>query len=181
MKKILISTLFLFLLVGCQNTDNGTLDTSKLTEVEMNDVTDAQKKKIPITYQAPSVEEGISALPFEIKLPDNLPFEAQSFQPPTIDDMSRDGKNLLVEFKTSSKGNTENPVILMIKATNSEEELNSSNSEEVKLNHDVAAYYTNKSLSFSKDGIAYTITYINDEISKEQHKDEIKDIANQMI
>lgn len=145
----------------------------------MNDVTDAQKEKMPITYQAPSVEEGISALPFEIKLPDNL--EAQSFQPPTIDDMSRNGKNLMVEFKTSSKGNTENPVILMIKATNSEEELDSSNSEEVKLNHEVVTYYTNKSLSFSKEGTTYTITYMNDEISKEQHKDEITDIANQMI
>lgn len=181
MRKILFSTLLLLLLVGCQNTDNGTLDTSKLTEVEMNDITDAQKEKMPITYQASSVEEGISALPFEIKLPDNLPFEAQSFQPPSIDDMSRDGKNLMVEFKTSSKGNAEKPVILMIKATNSEEELDSSNSEKVKLNHDLVAYYTNMSLSFSKEGITYIITYINDEISKEQHKNEITDIANQMI
>ncbi|WP_335454993.1 hypothetical protein [Cytobacillus firmus] len=60
---------------------------------------------------------------------------------------------MIVEFKTSTKGNTENPVILMIKATNSEEELDSSNSEEVKLNYEVVAYYTNKSLSFIKKGI----------------------------
>lgn len=122
MKKILISILFLFSLVGCQNNDNGTLDTSKLTEVKMSDVTDEQKEKMPITYQAPSVKEGLAALPFEMKLPGDLPFDAQSFKPPIIDDMSRDGRNLMVEFKTSSKENAVKPIILMITAANSEKD-----------------------------------------------------------
>ncbi|CAM3913365.1 hypothetical protein GCM10009865_54330 [Aeromicrobium ponti] len=159
MKQIItVSALILFFLVGCQNNDNGTLDTSKLTEIQMNDVSDAQKEKMPITYEATSVKEGLSALPFEIKLPEKLPFDAKPFQPPTINDMSRDGKKLMVEFKTTSKGNAEQPIILMITALNSEEDLESSNSEEVKLNNEETAYYTNKSLSFNRDGVSYTIT-----------------------
>ncbi|WP_313802845.1 hypothetical protein [Cytobacillus sp.] len=182
MKNIItIAAIVLFLLVGCQNIQNGTLDTSKLTLIEMNDVTDAQKEKMPVTYQAPSVKEGLSALPFEMKLPAHLPFNAQAFQPPTITDMSHDGKLLMVDFKTSSKSNSGEANILMITAINSKVESDLTSSKVVKLSSGVMAYSTNKSLSFYLDGISYSITYINDDIPQEQHKNEIIDIANQMI
>lgn len=182
MKKIItVSALFFFLLAGCQNTENGMLDTSKLTKIEMTDVSDAQKEKMPITYQAPSVKDGLSALPFEMKLPENLPFDAQPFQPPAITDMSHDGKQLMAEFKTSSKSNAGKSIILMITAINSEGEFDRSTSEEVKLNRGITAYYTNKTLSFNLDKVSYTITYMNGEISKDQHKSEIIDVANQMV
>ncbi|MGN7402289.1 hypothetical protein ACTHO0_20750 [Cytobacillus praedii] len=182
MKKIItIAALVLFLLVGCQNNQSGTLDTSKLTLIEMNDLTDAQKEKLPITYQAPSVKEGLSALPFKMTLPEILPFDAHPFQPPTINDMSHDGKQLMVEFKTFSKSNSEKPIILMITAINSDVESDPSSSEEVKLSSGVISFYTNKSLTFNLDGISYTITYMNDDIPKVQHKNEIIDVANQMI
>ncbi|WNS76485.1 hypothetical protein RRV45_05600 [Bacillus sp. DTU_2020_1000418_1_SI_GHA_SEK_038] len=182
MKKIIaVSTIVLVLLVGCQNNENRILDTSNLREREMNNLTNTQKEKMPIIYQALSVKEGLTALPFKMKLPKVLPFDALPFQPPTINDMSRDGKNLMVEFKTFSKGNSEKSIILMITAINSEEELDSSNSEEVKLNSGVTAYYTSNSLSFNSDGVSYNIAYTNGEIPKEQHKNEIMEIANQMI
>ncbi|WP_057762222.1 hypothetical protein [Cytobacillus praedii] len=182
MKKIItIAALVLFLLVGCQNNQSGTLDTSKLTLIEMNDLTDTQKEKLPITYQAPSVKEGLSALPFKMTLPEILPFDAHPFQPPTINDMSHDGKQLMAEFKTASKNNTGKSIFLMITAINSEVESDRSSSEELKLSSDVIGFYTNNSLSFHLDGVSYTITYMNGDIPKEQHKNEIIDVANQMI
>ncbi|WP_102272112.1 hypothetical protein [Cytobacillus massiliigabonensis] len=147
----------------------------------MNDVTETQKERMPITYQAPSVKEGLSALPFKMALPDILPFNAQPFQPPTIQDMSRDGKQLMAEFKTASKSNAGKSIILMITAINRDADSDRSNSEEVKLSRDVIAFYTNKTLSFHLDGISYTVTYMNDDIPKEQHKNEIIDMAKQMI
>ncbi|KQL18421.1 hypothetical protein ACFFHH_12990 [Cytobacillus solani] len=182
MKRIITVSAFVsFLLVGCQFNESGTLDTSKLKEIEMNDVTDTQKERMPIIYQAPSVKEGLSAIPFKMTLPEILPFNAEPFQPPTINDMSHDGKQLMVEFKTSSKSNSGKSIILMITAINSEVESDHSSSEGVKLSSDVIAFYTNKSLSFHLDGVSYTVTYMNDEIPKEQHKNEIIDIAKQII
>ena len=95
MKKILsISALVLLLLVGCQGAkNNNVLDTSKLKKVEMNDVSKEQQKKMPITYEAPSLKDGLDALPFEIKLPKDLPFDAKPFQPPVINDMTQWKKN----------------------------------------------------------------------------------------
>jgi hypothetical protein len=181
-KKLLsVSALILLLLVGCQETKNGTLDTSKLKEIEMNDVTEEQKKKIPITYEAATLKDGLDALPFEIKLPEKLPNNLKPFQPPVINDMTHEGKNLMVEFKTFKKTNTGKPLGVMVSVDNGENAYDTTNSEEVKLNKDISAYYLNKTLSFNQDGISYVILYMNDEISKEQHKEELIDIANQMI
>jgi hypothetical protein len=176
-----ISIITLLLLVGCQDAKNVTLDTSKLKKVEMDDVTDEQRKVLPITYEAPSVKAGLDALPFEMVLPEKLPFDVKPFQPPIINDMSHDGKNLMVEFKTSSTTNDEQPIIVMVFVSNSGNGFDRSNSEQVKLKNNLVAYYLNKSLSFNRDGVLFTITYMNDNISKKQHKNELTNMANQMI
>lgn len=169
------------LLVGCQTAKNDTLDTSKLNEVKMGDMTDEQKKVLPITYEAPSLRVGLDALPFELNLPEQLPFDAKPFQAPVINDMSHNGKKLMVEFKTSSKTSYEQQITLIISVMNDEIGFDPSNSETVKLNNDIDAYYSNPSISFKQDKISYTIAYMNENISKEQHKKEIIDIANQML
>jgi hypothetical protein len=180
-KKLLsVSALILLLLVGCQESKNGTLDTSKLIEIEMNNVTEEQKKNIPITYEAATLKDGLDALPFEINLPEKLPNNLNPFQPPVITDMTHEGKNLMVEFKTFKK-TTGKPLGVMISVDNGENANDTTNSEEVKLNKDISAYYLNKTLSFNQDGIFYVILYMNDEISKEKHKEELIDIATQMI
>jgi hypothetical protein len=69
----------------------------------MQDVSIEQQKNMPIAYEASTLKDGLEALPFEMKLPKKLPFDAKSFQPPFINDMAHDGKKLMVEFKTSSK------------------------------------------------------------------------------
>jgi hypothetical protein len=181
-KEILsVSILILLLLVGCQEAKNGTLDTTKLKEIEMNDITEVQKKNLPITYEASTVKDGLDALPFEMKLPEKLPFDLKPFQPPVITDMTHEGEKLMVEFKTFTKSNSGKPLGVIISVSNSEDRIDTTNSEEVKLNNDITSYYANKSLSFIQDGISYSILYMNDVITKEQHKKEMIEIAKQMV
>lgn len=181
MKKIItISILILLLFTGCTSIKTGTLDTSKLQKIEMKDVSTDQKKKMPITYQAPSVKVGLDAIPFNIKLPIKLPFDAAQFQPPIINDMAHDGKKLMVEFKCFSQKRSKK-IILIINVINEDLKNNDTNAEKIELKNHITSDYFNNSISFNENGISYTITYINKYISKEQHKKEITVIANQMI
>lgn len=181
MKKFLFfSVLLLLVLAGCQNSKNGELDTSKLTKVDMEDVTEEQKKKIPITYEAPSVEVGLEALPFEMKLPEKLPFDALPFQPPIINDFTHDGKHLMVEFRTFSK-NKEEKIILMITADYPSEKREEPNFEEVTLDNGVIGEYRNNTLVFQLDDVSYSVAYVNKNIPVEQHQKEIVEMANQML
>ncbi|MEF7565858.1 hypothetical protein V4V35_22995 [Bacillus infantis] len=56
MKKLLMIGLAASLLAGCQNMQSGKLDTDNLKKVEMADVDKEQAKKIPVTYEAQTVE-----------------------------------------------------------------------------------------------------------------------------
>jgi hypothetical protein len=173
-KLLSVLAITLLLLVGCQE---NTLDTSKLKKVEMQDVSKEQQKMMPITYEAKRLRDGLDALPFEVKLPEKLPFDAKPFQPPVINDMLHDGKILMVEFKTSST--TDYQVFLLISVWN--DRFETTNYELVKLKDNIEGNFINTSLNFEKSGVTYTITYMNNKISNEQRKNEIIDIANQII
>jgi hypothetical protein len=179
-KIIAVSALILLLLVGCQSNTSGTLDTSKLNKVEMADLTEEQKKILPITYEAPSLKVGLNALPFEMNLPEKLPFEAKPFQPPVINDMTHDGKKLMVEFRTFSKKKEEN-IILMIKASYPVGDSQVPNAEEVELKNNVVGKYLGNAVSFQLEDVAYDVVYVNKNISVEQHKEEVIQLANEMI
>lgn len=181
MKKFMLFLILLLLvLAGCQNIKNGKLDTSKLKKVEMEDVTEEQKERMPATYEAPSVEVGIEALPFEMKLPREIPFDAHPFQPPIIDDMKHDGKLLMVNFKTFSK-NKEEQIILMIMADYPVVDYDMPNSEDITLDNGLIGKYQKNSLMFNIDNVSYTVTYVNPNIPLEQHQKEIVEMANQML
>jgi hypothetical protein len=172
-KLFSITAIILLLLLGCENPKDGYLDTSKLEKVE-----DGSKEQgIPISYQAPSLKEGIKAIPFSMKLPENLPFDAESFQPPMIYDYSYDGKIVSAEFSTSSK-NKEDGIVLRISGFNHEFLEISQEAEKINLQNEVTGYYYENGLNFESKGISYTIVYMNDAITKEQHKKEIVDMAN---
>ncbi|MFD2444849.1 hypothetical protein ACFSO7_12835 [Bacillus sp. CGMCC 1.16607] len=181
MKKILsISTLILLLLVGCQNTKNGILDTSKLSKVEMQDVSEEEENHNPVTYKAPSVKVGLEALPFEMTLPENFPFDAKPFQAPFIYDNSHDGKKVSIKFITNSK-DEEGKILLDITAFNEEFLEMSQEAEKINLNKEITGYYYENMLNFHSKGISYIVFYKNDTISKEQHKKEIVEMANQIL
>jgi hypothetical protein len=178
-KALSVLALVFFLLVGCQ-VGNNELDTTKLKKVEMKDVTEEQKKNMPFTYEAPSVKVGLAALPFEMKLPKKLPFEANPFQPPIINDMNRDGKILNVDFRAFSKNKKEN-IILMVKASYPVRDSQIPNAEKVKLKNDVVGEYLANGVSFLLDDVSYDVVYVNKNIPVDQHKEEVMQIANQMI
>jgi hypothetical protein len=180
-RKLLFLVLMLLFLVSCQTAKTATLDTSKLKEIEMNDVTEEQQNNMPITYEAETLKDGVDALPFVIQLPEKLPSELKSFQPPVINDMTHEGKKLMIEFKSFAKTNAEKPLGVILSVDNLNNEIDTAIAEEVKLDNGISAYYINKSLYFNQDEVSYSILYLNDEISKEQQKKEIIDIANQMV
>jgi hypothetical protein len=97
----------------------------------------------------------------------------------SIEDFKHDGKDLRVIFTTFSK-NKDDQVLLMITVHNFKVEYNGSGSE-IKLADGVIGNYKGSSLVFEKDGIIYEVSYNNKNISAEQHKKEITDIANQML
>jgi hypothetical protein len=180
-KSLLISILALLVLVGCQGTSNNdVLDTSKLKKVEMQDVSKKQQKNMPITYEATTLKDGLDALPFEMTLPKELPFDAKSFQPPVINDMAHDGKKLMVEVRTFSKNKDEN-IVLMVKASYPVSDSQMPNAEEVKLKNDVVGKYLGNTVSFQLNDTSYDVVYVNKNIPLEQHKEEIIKMANQMI
>jgi hypothetical protein len=162
--------------VGCENPKDGYLDTSKLVKVEEG----SKEQGIPISYKAQSLKDGLKAIPFNMKLPKNLPFDAESFQKPMIYDYSYDGKIVSAEFSTTSK-NKEDQIVLRITGFNHEFLEISQEAEKINLQNEVTGYYYENGLNLESKGISYSIVYMNDTISKEQHKKEIVDMANQIV
>ena len=181
MKKVwLVQMLLIVLLFGCQHVQNDLLDTSQLEKVEpTGNLTEEQLKTIPVTYNATSLEEGLDALPFKVKIPKDLPFDAVPLKISSIEDFHQDGKNIRASFITTARDHSEE-IILLIGVENFQAE-QSGSMEEVQLAKDVVAKFTGNTLFFEKDGINYTVSYINKIISSEQHKNDMIKIANQML
>ncbi len=168
------------ILAGCQFISHGKLDKSKLSKVKMNDVSEEQQAKIPLTYEAPSLEVGLKALPFAMKLPEKLPFAAKPFQPPIIEDFNHNGQQLLVRIRTSSE-DEKDQIILHVQSDFPVNEMTIPNMEEVELDKKMIGYYNGKALNFIVENVAYSIIYLNPGLSPEQHKKEIMEMANQML
>ncbi|MEH6940173.1 hypothetical protein V7056_20360 [Bacillus sp. JJ664] len=101
MKKLLILVLVLLLIpLGCEKREKNTLDTSNLKKNDQNlsRLTKEQRKMIPITYESSSLEEGLRALPFTIKIPNKLPFKVEPIESLSIDDVGHNGKKLSVHY-----------------------------------------------------------------------------------
>ena len=181
MKKIwLVQMLLIVLLFGCKNVQNDLLDTSQLKKVEpTGNLTEEQLKTIPVTYNATTLEEGLDALPFKVKIPKDLPFDAVPLKITSIEDFHQDGKNVRVSFMTTAKNQSEE-IILLIGVENFQAE-HIGTTEDVQLAKDVVAKLIGNTLFFEKDGINYTVSYINKNISSEQQKKDIIKIANQML
>jgi hypothetical protein len=181
MKKLwLVPVLLTSILVGCNEGKNVTLDTSKLEKVEpLGNVTEEQLKNIPVSYEVPSLDEGLDALPFDIKIPKDIPFGVKPLQISTIEDFKHDGKNLRVNFTTTGKNKSE-IILLMINIHNFKVE-HSGAWKDIKLSDGVVGNYNGNTVTFVKDGIYYDISYENKNISTEQHKKDIIKIANQML
>lgn len=169
--------MFILLITGCQQKANGLLDTTNLKQVEPGA---EELSGVPYVYEAPTLEEGLAALPFEVTLPKELPFESMPIKLTGIEDFKHDGKELRVEFMTVSK-NREDYVILTITVHNFKVEYAEPAGEDVQLTNGVIGNYKGNSLIFEKDELYYGIGYNNENITPEQHKKQMIDIANQMF
>ncbi len=184
MKKVLpASGLTMLLLIGCQNAEQDTLDTSNVKKIEMEGVSAEEQNGFPIAYKAPSVKTALEALPFDMKLPKDLPFKAEPYQAPVINDMAHDGKKLWVEFNTISKSKEERAFLTINVFSNEKEldEIHTANTDEVNLSHGVIGYYSGDSISFNQHDVSYSIAYRNEQIPDEQYKSDLIKIARQMI
>lgn len=175
MKKIIYTALILGLfLTGCQEKASGTLDTTHLV------LTESELESVPLVYEAPSLEEGLDALPFKVKLPENLPFDAMPLKIMSIEDFKHDGKELRVDFMSVSK-KEEDKIALTISVHNFKVEYGEPAGDEVKLANGIIGSHIGNSLIFEKDGIYYSIAYNNENISDEEHQKQMIEIANQML
>jgi hypothetical protein len=181
MKKLLTIGLAATLLAGCQNMQSGKLDTDNLEKVEMADVDEEQAKKIPVTYKALTVEEGLDALPFEMVLPKKLPFEGEGFQPPSIMDMEHNGKYIRAEFSAFPDQDDDKQNILMIMADYPVESFEQPGVETAKLKGGVKGLYEGKSIAFLQDKVQYTITYMDESLSEDQRKQVLSEMAGEML
>ncbi|MBO9129517.1 hypothetical protein [Bacillus sp. 165] len=170
---------FVVILSGCQSNASTVLNTSKLEKVNAEgNATEEQLKHLPISYKAPSLEEGLDALPFEIELPKKLPSELGTFLPPSIDDFEHDGKKIRVSFLAFSK-NPQDEILLMVTAHNFEVEFEGID-EKVEIQDGVTGYYSGNTLDFVKDEIYYSISY-NKHMDKEEHRTILIGLAKQML
>lgn len=183
MKKIIsliALSLLLVLSTGC-NSVPSSLNTKDLTKQNNN----AGDKSLPIDYTASSTKVALKAIPFKLTLPKKLPFDTKNgFQNPYIEDMKHDGKKVKVSFTAFSKKiKNGKGDILGITANNANIKYSSDGTEPVNLKNNIKGQIAGNSLSFEKDGIIYNISlaYNATKVSDEKHKNDLIDLANQMI
>lgn len=179
-KTLLVQMLLIVLLLGCNNVHKALLDVSNLEKVEpKGNLTEEQLKTIPVTYTATSLEKGLDALPYKVKIPKDVPFNAVPFTITSIVDFHQDGKNVRINLMTTAIDQSEK-IFVLIGVDNFQTE-NSGSMEDVQLAKDVVAKFNRHILFFEKDGINYTVSYHNKNISPEQHKKDMIKIANQKL
>jgi hypothetical protein len=160
------------------NSNNGspnqTLDTSNLEKVDMGE----DSPSLPIEYSAPSTEVALKSLPFNVKLPKDLPFDHNPFVVTSIQDIKRDGKTVRILIQANSKNNSEIQLFTIL-ATNQKAEI--SKGEEVRLDHHVKGSFNN-TLSFEQNGVYYRLDIITEkQISLNAKKKIFIEIANQIL
>lgn len=188
MKQLIVLVLVSLMLVACQDggdgLQNATFDTSNLTIEEGSEAMDDF-----ISYKTPSLEVALDAIPFEVTLPTELPFDAAGpFKVQHIWDWSRDGngEQIEIEFWAISdtleevKNNTGEGKGLVINVRNFEiNEHNPKKTEEVEIKDNVKGQYRDSILFFEVDSIYYYLHFPMGEI--ENPKNELINLAKQMF
>jgi len=207
MNKILLLCLILIIiLVGCENRNNDSLDTSELKKIEQPHLTKEQRKIIPIRYGSSSLKEGLSALPFKIKIPKKFPFKVEPIESLVIDDIDHNGGKLNVQYDLSHFDKSK-LFVVVVSIHNYNPELNyvldtAKSDEIVILKGGVRGSYTGHSslgvsnrlnetkesedlientLIFEKAGMYYELTYVANFATSEKIKQYVINIANQML
>ena len=165
MKKIIL-VVSLLMLTACSNS----LDTSKLVESKNSDV--GMK-----FYSAPSVEVAIDSLPYEVNLPEQLPFNAKKFNSLGITDYGGKGLNPEASFITRDENTNE----LIITTTTASVEYPDTTPKEITLKNGYQAYYIAPNrLDVVVKNVTYLYTLIMPELDESQIEEELLKLAEQL-
>ena len=165
MKKIILVVSFL-MLTACSNS----LDTSKLVESKNSEV--AMK-----FYSALSVEVAVDSLPYEVNLPEQLPFNAKEFNSLGITDYGGKGLNPEASFITSDENTNE----LIITTTTASVEYPDTTPKEITLKNGYQAYYIAPNrLDVVVKNVTYLYTLIMPELDESQIEEELLKLAEQL-
>ncbi len=176
MKNILLTLILLALLAGCGISKANGLDTSGLQK----DSTISNTVK----YDAPSLETALNAIPFEIQLPEKLPFQSEGYKPKKIKKREGDPDSVLLELVAESSGDSE--AVLRLYAGNGDYLVhqNELGGEPFKLKDGTSAFYLYVQpyhvAKFEKDGIEYSVNYYKEGESSDRQKKDLLDITNQL-
>ncbi|MGD6968769.1 hypothetical protein ACQCVP_20325 [Rossellomorea vietnamensis] len=172
------------------------LDTSLLKEEEirgLENMTEEERTYFlswqPKAYQADTVKNALKALPFHLKLPKKLPFEAEFVVNQINDwhfDSNTDGKDISVDFRATNESE-----VILVQAQDFDQEAvggrNRSESfrEEVILDKDIPAKLDIRDkegeiLFNNKEGTQITIVFIYQD-DKYDTGEVLVNLANQMI
>jgi hypothetical protein len=179
MKRLLIVFSTIISLVGC--TEDRKFDTSKLKVVEATNASEIDeniKKELPIDYESPSLKIALEALPYDLKLPEKLPFETEEFKVNSLQDLNKEGKKgniIRIDLMAVSKDKS-NPKIVDILVQNQKIEVNGAN--EVELKNNLKGYISGKTIFVYKDGISYLIGIMGHDAKKIEKA--LIDLANQI-
>ncbi len=166
MKKYIIISGLLFL-VGCSNG----LDTSQLSESQQGE------EGFIKFYSAPSVEVAIDALPYEVNLPEQLPFETEGFKSLGITDFGGKGQNPEAQFIAIDE--KENNLILS--TTTAHRDYPDSDPEKITLDNGYQAFYTAPNgLDVIVKDITYSYTLLMTDLEEKQVKEELMKLADQL-
>ncbi|MDF2946430.1 MAG: hypothetical protein K0S51_1109 [Bacillales bacterium] len=176
---MLITFSAFILISGC--TEHRKFDTSKLEVVDATNTSEIDeniKKEQPIDYEAPSLKIAIESLPYDLKLPEKLPFETEGFRVNSLQDLNKEGKKgniIRIHLMAVSKDKS-NPKIVDILVQNQKIEVNGAN--EVELKNNLHGYIAGTTIFVYKDGISYLIGIMGHDAKKIEKA--LIDLANQI-
>ena len=155
------------MLAGCADK----LDTSNLT------VQQESEDQFFTFYEAPSLEKAIQAMPFDISLPSQLPFENSGFKSAGITDIGGNGVNVEATFIASSPSNT----LLYLSVGQGTREYPNSSPEEIKLSAGHTAYFSSpNNLDVQVEDVRYSFTLNEFHGDEAQVKEELIKLAEQI-
>lgn len=86
---------------------------------------------------------------------------------------------LMAHFKAYDKGNKE--IMLLIQTDFPVVESSVPESEKIELYNEMKGFYSKNSIAFQLKDVAYSLIYMNETITPAEHKEELIQLANQII
>lgn len=185
MKKILI-LFFLLFLVACQNND-------KVLDIQNIEVDKSANNEEAKHYKAKSLDVAINSLPFQLKVPTEIPSRFDQFQPVFITDWNdtEDGKDIAIELRATSKDDDsilgifarDFDMSILNSIKNGAEKISLENSQDVYFlppDKRIAEWHSG-TISWVNNDVFYSAEFIGTDLKADEVKQTLLDLINQML